>query len=143
MPTIREIAEACGVTKQTVTARLKELDLWETHVSKSGNAFVVDDRAASAVADALKTVRRATEDAHTPKSDDSGSDALAVALEALKSALMASQEQNAVLSRELDAKNGQIRELQAQLATSQATIDRLSSRSLFERIFKRSLPPAS
>lgn len=54
---------------------------------------------------------------------------------------MASQEQNAVLSRELDAKNGQIRELQAQLATSQETIDRLSSRSLFDRIFKRSLPP--
>lgn len=53
MPTIKQIADKCGVTKPTVTAKLKELNLWDSHVNKKGNAFYVSDDAASAVASAL------------------------------------------------------------------------------------------
>lgn len=54
MPSIKEIADACGVTKPTVTAKLKELDLWDKHVSKSGKAYEVSAEASSIVSSALK-----------------------------------------------------------------------------------------
>lgn len=139
MPTIREIAEACGTTKQTVTARLKELGLWEGHVSKSGRAFSVDDYAASAVADALKDAASGQERGGR---QDAGADAALVAVDALKTALSASQEQSRALSRELDAKNEQIRSLMAELAAARETIDRLSRRSWLDRLLGRGLPPA-
>lgn len=142
MPTIREIAEACGTTKQTVTARLKELGLWDGHVSKAGRAFEVDDYAASAVADALKDATDGRESAGKAGNQGGGADAALVAVEALKTALSASQEQSRALSRELDAKNEQIRSLMAELAAARETIDRLSRRSWLDRLLGRGLPPA-
>ena len=68
---------------------------------------------------------------------------LNTAIDGLKTALSASQEQNAALARELDAKNSQIASLQEQVASQQRTIDRLSNRSWFDRVFGRGLPPAS
>lgn len=142
MPTIREIAEGCGVTKQTVTARLRELGLWESHVTKDGRAFVVDAYAASAVADALKTPAKATEAPRAASGDRAAVDAYREAIEGLKSALSASEAQQAALVRQLDAKDAQIRSLTDQLAAAHATIDRLSSRSWLDRLLGRGLPPA-
>ena len=143
MATLREIAEECGTTKQTVTSRLTEMGLWDGHVSKSGRTFEVDGFAASAVADSLKTAHKASESPTTVVDGKIAADVLTTAIEGLKTALSASQEQNAALARELDAKNSQIASLQEQVASQQRTIDRLSSRSWFDRVFGRGLPPAS
>lgn len=143
MATLREIAEECGTTKQTVTSRLKEMGLWDGHVSKSGRTFEVDGFAASAVADSLKTAHRPAESPTTVVDGKIAADVLNTAIEGLKTALSASQEQNAALARELDAKNSQIASLQEQVTSQQRTIDRLSSRSWFDRVFGRGLPPAS
>lgn len=143
MATLREIAEECGTTKQTVTSRLKEMGLWDGHVSKSGRTFEVDGFAASAVADSLKTAHRPSESPTTVVDGKIAADVLNTAIDGLKTALSASQEQNAALARELDAKNSQIASLQEQVASQQRTIDRLSSRSWFDRVFGRGLPPAS
>lgn len=143
MATLREIAEECGTTKQTVTSRLKEMGLWDGHVSKSGRTFEVDGFAASAVADSLKTAHRPAEPSTTVVDGKIAADVLNTAIEGLKTALSASQEQNAALARELDAKNSQIASLQEQVASQQRTIDRLSNRSWLDRVFGRGLPPAS
>lgn len=143
MATLREIAEECGTTKQTVTSRLKEMGLWDGHVSKSGRTFEVDGFAASAVADSLKTAHRPAESPTTVVDGKIAADVLNTAIDGLKTALSASQEQNAALARELDAKNSQIASLQEQVTSQQRTIDRLSSRSWFDRVFGRGLPPAS
>ena len=143
MATLREIAEECGTTKQTVTSRLKEMGLWDGHVSKSGRTFEVDGFAASAVADSLKTAHRSAESPTTVVDGKIAADVLNTAIEGLKTALSASQEQNAALARELDAKNSQIASRQEQVASQQRTIDRLSNRSWFDRVFGRGLPPAS
>lgn len=143
MATLREIAEECGTTKQTVTSRLKEMGLWDGHVSKSGRTFEVDGFAASAVADSLKTAHKASESPTTVVDGKIAADVLNTAIEGLKTALSASQEQSAALARELDAKNSQIASLQEQVASQQRTIDRLSSRSWLDRVFGRGLPPAS
>lgn len=143
MATLREIAEECGTTKQTVTSRLKEMGLWDGHVSKSGRTFEVDGFAVSAVADSLKTAHKASESPTTVVDGKIAADVLNTAIDGLKTALSASQEQNAALARELDAKNSQIASLQEQVASQQRTIDRLSNRSWFDRVFGRGLPPAS
>lgn len=143
MATLREIAEECGTTKQTVTSRLKEMGLWDGHVSKSGRTFEVDGFAASAVADSLKTAHKASESPTTVVDGKIAADVLNTAIEGLKTALSASQEQNAALARELDAKNSQIASLQEQVASQQRTIDRLSNRSWLDRVLGRGLPPAS
>lgn len=143
MATLREIAEECGTTKQTVTSRLKEMGLWDGHVSKSGRTFEVDGFAVSAVADSLKTAHKASESPTTVVDGKIAADVLNTAIDGLKTALSASQEQNAALARELDAKNSQIASLQEQVTSQQRTIDRLSSRSWFDRVFGRGLPPAS
>ena len=143
MATLREIAEECGTTKQTVTSRLKEMGLWDGHVSKSGRTFEGDGFAASAVADSLKTAHRPAESPTTVVDGKIAADVLNTAIEGLKTALSASQEQNAALARELDAKNSQIASLQEQVASQQRTIDRLSNRSWLDRVFGRGLPPAS
>lgn len=143
MATLREIAEECGTTKQTVTSRLKEMGLWDGHVSKSGRTFEVDGFAASAVADSIKTAHKASESPTTVVDGKIAADVLNTAIDGLKTALSASQEQNAALARELDAKNSQIASLQEQVTSQQRTIDRLSNRSWFDRVFGRGLPPAS
>lgn len=142
MPTLREIADACGTTKQTVTTRLKELGLWDAHVAKDGRTFDVDAFAASAVADALKDAHSASDGAGKTGGGKGNGDASLVALGALRDALSASQEQSRTLARELDEKNAQIRSLMDELAAARATIDRLSSRSWLDRFLGRGLPPA-
>ena len=145
MATLKELADQLGTNKQTITARLKELDLWDDHVSKTDRVFEGDAFAASAVADALKpkVVSEATKSDLRARSDEVGADAYATAIDALKTALSASQEQAGVLTRELASKNEQIARLQDQLDTANETIRRLSTRSWFDRVFGRGLPAPS
>lgn len=145
MATLKELADQLGTTKQTITARLKELDLWDDHVAKGDRVFEVDAFAASAVADALKpkAVSEATKSDLRPRNDGVGADAYAAAIDALKTALSASQEQAGVLTRELASKNEQISRLQDQLDAANETIRRLSTRSWFDRVFGRGLPAPS
>lgn len=150
MPTIKEIAESCGVTKQTVTARLRDLGLWEGHVQKDGRAFMVDIEGASAVAASIKSKRQHETPANFVSAASSESSALIgmkEANEALRTALATSRDSIATLTRQLDAKDAQIRDLSERLAAAQdahgraqATIDRLSSRSWLDRFLGRGLP---
>lgn len=145
MATLKELADQLGTTKQTITARLKELDLWDDHVSKKDRVFEVDAFAASAVADALKPKVNtgATKSDLRAQNDGGGANAYAAAIDALKSALSSVQEQNGVLARELASKNEQIARLQDQLENANETIKRLSTRSWFDRVFGRGLPAPS
>lgn len=69
MPTIKEIADACGVSKPTVTKRLKEIGMWDGHVKKVGQSFEVDAEAASAVSSELApSTRKVEEDPAQEKS---------------------------------------------------------------------------
>lgn len=150
MPTIREIAEECGVTKQTITSRLRDLGLWEGHVQKDGRAFIVDQEASSAVAASIKKKNHSDEVSDSSRTAQENMPAIESVIEAnkaLKTALNSAQDQIAVLSRELEAKNIQISDLNARLAAAQSsqeraqeTIERLASRSWFDRIFGRGLP---
>ena len=54
MPTIKQIADACGVSKSTVRRKLEEMGLLEGgHATKVGKTLHVSDYAASAVSAAL------------------------------------------------------------------------------------------
>lgn len=57
--TVREIAEQCGVTKQTVINNLRSMGLWDYHVTPGDHArpTVVDDEASSAVAQQIMARR--------------------------------------------------------------------------------------
>ena len=58
--TLREIAELCGVSKQTVRNRLVSMGLWDHHVTvgDATTPSAVDDEASAAVAAALTGKRR-------------------------------------------------------------------------------------
>lgn len=153
MPTIREIADGCGVTKQTVTARLRDLGLWDAHVQKEGRTFIVDAMAASTVAASIAKKGGGDRTDGGPERDSRAFDGWEAlqgareANEALKAALSASQETVAALTRQLDAKDAQIRDLSERLAAAQdaqnraqETVDRLASRSWLDRLLGRGLP---
>lgn len=110
MPTIREIAETCGVSKPTVTAKLKELGMWDGHVSKVGKTFEVSAEATSAVAAALApSVKKAEPEPQAP--EKSVLDVYAEYIEELK-------DMNGKLWERLKEKDEQIADLQRQLAES-------------------------
>lgn len=139
MPTIREIAERCGVSKPTVTERLKDLGLWDAHVTKAGKAFEVDDHAAAVVADALKG--RAAPDAagKGPAVDDGVT--VRELLAAQRDLARMYQDQLAAKDAQISTLMGQVADLTRQLAESRETVERLASRSWFSRVFGRALPP--
>lgn len=110
MPTIKEIADACGVSKPTVTKKLKELGMWDTHVNKVGMSFEVDAEAASAVAAILSPSVRETEP-EPPAPEKSVLDVYAEYIEELK-------DMNGKLWERLKEKDDQIADLQRQLAES-------------------------
>ena len=112
MPTIKELADACGATKPTVTRRLKELGLWDGHVNKQGSVFVVDDEAASAVAHSFADAPQ-----HDAQKAPVGHDAAAPVVASLERYI-------ASLERQLETKDAQI----ADLARSNRELsDRLAS----------------
>lgn len=113
MPTIKEIAEKCGVTKPTVTAKLKELELWDSHVSKAGSAFQVSDEAASAVAAALSKNQAAETAQAAPKPS---SDA---AIEVYREYMDTLKRENDRLWQQIKEKDELIAELSRKLAENQ------------------------
>lgn len=131
MPTIKEIAEKCGVTKPTVTTKLKELGLWESHVSKSGSAFQVSDEAASAVAAALAKKQDVDVSQSTPKPT---SDA---AMEVYRDYIDAIKRENEKLWEQIREKEEQLRkkdELIAELSR------KLAENQPRQSIWRRLLP---
>lgn len=107
MPTIKEIADTCGVSKPTVTKKLKELGMWETHVNKVGMSFEVDAEATSAVAAILAPSVRESEP-EPPAPEKSVLDVYAEYIEELK-------DMNGKLWERLKEKDEQIADLQRQL----------------------------
>lgn len=129
MPTIREIAEACKVSKPTVTAKLKELEMWDGHVNKVGKTFEVDAEASSAVAAALAGSAEKNTTVvfqETPSEDQSGiKEVYEAYVEALK--------------RENDRLWDQIREKDAQIAELQKQLSEASrKRSFWSRLLPSS-----
>ena len=117
MPTIKELADACGASKPTVKRRLQELGLWDGHVNKQGAAFVVDDYAASAsVTDALNRYIASLESQ----------------IEAKDAQISALIDQNAAMSAKLDGMGERLTDLAEQVARANAIAER--PRGLFGRL---------
>lgn len=139
MPTIKELADACGASKPTVKRRLQELGLWDGHVNKQGATFVVDDYAASALSASLGATGDAT-------GGDAGQDApasvtdalnryiasLEAQIEAKDGQISALIEQNAAMSAKLDGMGAKLTDLAEQVARANAIAER--PRGLFGRL---------
>lgn len=67
MPTIKQIAQGCGVSKSTARRKLEELGLLDDgHTTKVGKTLYVSDYAASVVASALTESETETHTISTP-----------------------------------------------------------------------------
>lgn len=145
MATVGELARELGVSAPTVRRAIRDLGLEAAgHASRSDGrgALSVDADGASMVADALRQPRKTPSDATgarlTAGEGVAGADAYMAAIEGLKSALSAAEAVRADLTRQLDAKDAQIAELQAQLREANAR----AARPWWQRVLGRALPPA-
>lgn len=156
--TLRELAEHLGTTKQTVTTRLKQIGMWDGHVSqREDRAYVVDDDAASAVAaelarNPLRSGKHGNGDDKpdmSQASNDAAIEALRETVQALREALTRASDDHAselarVIAdrdRALADRDQMIRslktevgELHEQIEARDAQIEAIMGRSLFDRI---------
>lgn len=139
MPTIKELADACGASKPTVKRRLQELGLWDGHVNKQGATFVVDDYAASALSASLGAGGDATGADAAQDAPASVTDALNRYIASLESQIEAKDgqisaliEQNAAMSAKLDGMGERLTDLAEQVARANAIAER--PRGLFGRL---------
>lgn len=139
MPTIKELADACGASKPTVKRRLQELGLWDGHVNKQGATFVVDDYAASALSASLGAGGDATGDGAAQDAPASVTDALNRYIASLESQIEAKDaqisaliDQNAAMSAKLDGMGERLTDLAEQVARASAIAER--PRGLFGRL---------
>ena len=139
MPTIKELADACGASKPTVKRRLQELGLWDGHVNKQGATFVVDDYAASALSASLGAGGDATGDGAAQDAPASVTDALNRYIASLESQIEAKDaqisaliDQNAAMSAKLDGMGERLTDLAEQVARANAIAER--PRGLFGRL---------
>lgn len=139
MPTIKELADACGASKPTVKRRLQELGLWDGHVNKQGAAFVVDDYAASALSASLAAGGDATGADAAQDAPASVTDALNRYIASLESQIEAKDaqisaliDQNAAMSAKLDGMGERLTDLAEQVARANAIAER--PRGLFGRL---------
>lgn len=147
---LSEIAEQCGVTRQTVNNYLRKMGLWDEHVTPgaAGKAAIVDDFAASAVV-AKIGVRKfpAFEpsedgvDADLPANNGKSEEDVAILsahwreiVAALRQQITDLQEERKLLQDEnerlrnrLDEKDQRIGEMDGQIATYLTTIKKLPS----------------
>lgn len=100
MKTIREVAEAAGVSKQAIRDKIKQVGL-QGKLQKQGNAFVIDSEQEALIVKAFQL---------PPQS------------EALQSKRKEDEKLQAALLAELCEKNEQIRELNARLAEVTAAL---------------------
>lgn len=144
MPTkLSEIAEKCGVTRQTVNYNLKKLGLWDEHVKtgESGQPALVDDFATSAVVAKIGIRNSAalgslesteSKDSSTP-SARSASEQAALSAEwteivaALRQQAKDLTAENKDLREQLNQKDQRIVELNNQVATCLAAMKKLPS----------------
>lgn len=139
MPTIKELADACGASKPTVKRRLQELGLWEGHVNKQGATFVVDDYAASALSASLGAGGDGTGADAAQDAPASVTDALNRYIASLESQIEAKDaqisaliDQNAAMSAKLDGMGERLTDLAEQVARANAIAER--PRGLFGRL---------
>lgn len=137
MPTIKELADACGASKPTVKRRLQELGLWDGHVNKQGATFVVDDYAASALSASLGAGGDGADAAQDAPA--SVTDALNRYIASLESQIEAKDaqisaliDQNAAMSAKLDGMGERLTDLAEQVARANAIAER--PRGLFGRL---------
>jgi predicted ArsR family transcriptional regulator len=140
---LSEIAEKCGVSRQTVNYNLKKLGLWDEHVKtgESGQPALVDDFATSAVVAKIgirnSAALDALEDAESKDSSTSSAKSAnkQVALSAEWSEIVAAlrtqakdlQEENDRLHKLLDEKDQRIMELNDQVGSYLSAIKKLPS----------------
>lgn len=139
MPTIKELADACGASKPTVKRRLQELGLWDGHVNKQGATFVVDDYAASALSASLGAGGDSTGADAAQDAPASVTDALNRYIASLESQIEAKDaqisaliDQNAAMSAKLDGMGERLTDLAEQVARANAIAER--PRGLFGRL---------
>lgn len=147
---LSEIAEQCGVTRQTVNNYLRKMNLWDEHVTPgaAGKAAIVDDFAASAVVAKIGVRKFPASDAseeglETDLPSNDGKTAEDVAMlsaqwREIVSALRQQvadlqgerkqlQDENDRLRTRLEEKDQRIGELDGQIATYLSTIKKLPS----------------
>lgn len=139
MPTIKELADACGASKPTVKRRLQELGLWDGHVNKQGATFVVDDYAASALSASIGASGDSTGADAAQDAPASVTDALNRYIASLESQIEAKDaqisaliDQNAAMSAKLDGMGERLTDLAEQVARANAIAER--PRGLFGRL---------
>lgn len=129
--TKREIASELGVSKRTVANYIVKLELGN-HVSRNGNTDFLDDFAAAAIADALKSPVKPSRQPPAAPAPDSLVDSLIAQLEIERS-------RNADLMKELAVERERAAhaeaEAKAQLAEANARVAELAGKlaSLAER----------
>lgn len=130
--TKREIASELGVSKRTIANYIGKLGLGN-HVSRNGNTDILDDFAASAIADALKNPEKPSrQPAVAAPAPDSLADSLVAQLEIERSR---NAELMEALAAERDRAARAEAEAKAQLAEANARVAELAGKlaSLAER----------
>lgn len=130
--TKREIASELGVSKRTIANYIGKLGLGN-HVSRNGNADILDDFAAAAIADALKNPEKPSrQPAVAAPAPDSLADSLVAQLEIERSR---NAELMEALAVERDRAARAEAEAKAQLAEANARVAELAGKlaSLAER----------
>lgn len=125
--TKKELADTLGVAKQTVVNYVERLELAPDHVTRVGKSDVLDDFAASAIADAIgKSIPKAEAPGNV---GEVANDAVVAALNGRVSDL---KEQNERLTAELAeahaAREREVSELRSQLADANARAAKLADR---------------
>lgn len=115
MATYREVAEACGVSKQHIYNLVKELDPDGEHVNKNGYATELDDWLVSVVADEAMKRKKGTQ-----KAPASGAEVLVEANEAVRDGMREHYEELLKTTKEhyeelLDEKDERISDLKEQI----------------------------
>lgn len=121
--TKKELAETLGVAKQTVVNYIDKLDLSPDHVTRMGKYDVLDDFAASAIANAVgKSMPPKT------SSVENGTTTSDAVLEALNARIADLKEQNDRLTREIeDLKSRHGREIDALRSQADAANERANA----------------
>lgn len=118
--TVKEIADRCGCSKQTVRYNLRQMGLWEHHVTKAeepGQSAVVDDEATALVCDAILRRRRTPDQpAPAPRPEQSEPTESDKVIQLYEARIAELKERIEALERQAEEREDRNRELHAQLA---------------------------
>lgn len=125
--TVKQLAEACGVSKSTVVRYIDDLDLREGHTAQEGKrrTLVIDGYAASLIADKLMKDKGKVPSKEDLGDDTDGAVAFGAVVEAYKDQVETLRaELRDAKQRETDTRN----KMDAQLAAKDRQIEELLSR---------------